>query len=127
MYRFNIMYLSDMANIIALTSQTFDAMLSDTKDKPVVIDFWAGWCVPCQMYAPIMELVATEMENDAIFTNVDVDTQNEIAQRYNIMSIPTTLIFFNSKIEKQLPGIQSREELTHAIKQVIGSYAEKQQ
>lgn len=116
-----------MANIIALTTQTFDAMLADTKNKPVIIDFWAGWCVPCQMYAPIMELVATEMESDAVFTNVDVDAEGEIAQRYNIMSIPTTLIFFNGKIEKQLPGIQSREELTHAIKQVIGAYAENPQ
>mgnify|MGYP001273071042 CR=1 FL=1 len=109
----------DPVVITDLTSTTFDDIVLKNTEKPVIVDLWAVWCVPCLMYAPTMEEVAKEMKDSAVFTKVNVDEQPDIAQRYNIMSIPTTLIFFKGNIVKQLIGIQTKEELTEAIKSVM--------
>ena len=82
--------------------------------KPVVIDFWAEWCGPCQMMGPIVDEVAEE-RNDIIIGKLNVDTQPEIALRYNVMSIPTLILFENGEEAQKSIGLISKEELLELI------------
>ena len=81
-----------MGNILELTKENFDKEVIQS-DKPVLVDFWAAWCGPCRMVAPIIEQVAEEFQGKAKVAKVNVDEQSELAQQYKIMSIPTLIIF----------------------------------
>ncbi|MFH1602127.1 MAG: thioredoxin [Candidatus Shapirobacteria bacterium] len=81
----------------------------------VVVDFWAPWCGPCQLMAPILEDFSKETEGKVKVVKVNVDEAGEIAQKYNIMSIPAIFIFKDGKVEKQLIGIQPKEGLLEQI------------
>ena len=85
-----------------LDSSNFDSVLA-TKNTPVMVDFWATWCGPCRMVAPVIEQVAEEYEGRAIVGKVDVDKCPELAQRYGVMSIPTVMVFVNGQpVAKQI-------------------------
>ena len=90
------------------------AVVEITKDKPVLVDFWAEWCGPCQMMGPIVDEVAEE-RNDIIIGKLNVDTQPEIAMRYNVMSIPTLILFENGEEAQKSIGLISKEELLELI------------
>ncbi|MCR4998676.1 MAG: thioredoxin [Lachnospiraceae bacterium] len=85
-------------------------------DKPVLVDFWATWCGPCQKQGPIVEALADEMD-DVKVGKVDVDEAGAIAERYNIMSIPTLLVFKNGELSAKAVGVQSKEALIDLINQ----------
>ena len=86
-----------------LTSEDFDKVLTDAGDKPVLVDFFAEWCGPCKMIAPIIEELAGEYEGKALITKVNVDEQQVLAQRFGVMSIPTMIIFKKGEAaEKQI-------------------------
>ena len=85
-----------------LDSSNFDSVLA-TKNMPVMVDFWATWCGPCRMVAPVIELVAEEYEGRAIVGKVDVDECGDLAMRYGVMSIPTVMVFVNGQpVAKQI-------------------------
>lgn len=85
-----------------LDSSNFDSVLA-TKNMPVMVDFWATWCGPCRMVAPVIEQVAEEYEGRAIVGKVDVDECGDLAMRYGVMSIPTVMVFVNGQpIAKQI-------------------------
>lgn len=85
-----------------LDSSNFDSVLA-TKNTPVMVDFWATWCGPCRMVAPVIEQVAEEYEGRAIVGKVDVDECGDLAMRYGVMSIPTVMVFVNGQpIAKQI-------------------------
>ena len=85
-----------------LDSSNFDSVLS-TKNTPVMVDFWATWCGPCRMVAPVIEQVAEEYEGRAIVGKVDVDECGDLAMRYGVMSIPTVMVFVNGQpVAKQI-------------------------
>ena len=76
-------------------------------DQPVIIDFWAEWCVPCRMVAPIIEELANDYEGKAVIGKVDVDTNNEISAKYGIRNIPTILFLKNGEVmDKQVGAVQ---------------------
>ena len=79
-----------------LDSSNFDSVLA-TKNTPVMVDFWATWCGPCRMVAPVIEQVAEEYEGRAIVGKVDVDECGDLAMRYGVMSIPTVMVFVNGQ------------------------------
>lgn len=88
-------------------------------DKPVLVDFWAPWCGPCKMVAPELDAVASEYEDKAVVVKVNVDEQQQLAGQYNVMGIPTLLLFKNGEEVDRLVGYRPRKDLMNAIDKVI--------
>lgn len=84
-------------------------------DKPVLVDFWATWCMPCKMLAPIIEDLAKDA-TDFVVGKVDIDQNPELAQQYRVMSIPTLLVFKNGKVTASAVGVQSKNALLNLLK-----------
>lgn len=85
-------------------------------DKPVLVDFFAAWCGPCKMMSPIIDELGKEMGNEADIYKVDVDASGELANRYQIMSIPTVMVFKDGDVKKQFNGVTQKESLKEALK-----------
>ena len=86
-------------------------------DIPVVIDFWAQWCGPCKVMAPVYERVASEFEPDLRFLKVDTEAEPELAARYNIRSIPTLMLFRKGNVVAQQAGAMNAESLRSWLRQ----------
>ncbi len=106
-----------MAEFVA-TDANFDTEVLKA-DKPVLVDFWAVWCGPCQMQGPIVEDVAKTMAGKAKVGKLNVDENPTISQKYGIMSIPTLMIFKNGTVVKQFIGVQSKETLLGELNKLI--------
>ncbi len=78
-------------------------------DKLVLVDFWAEWCTPCQMLGPIIEELAEELKDKVVVGKLNVDENRETAMKYQVMSIPTVLLFKNGEIVKQFVGVQPKQ------------------
>ena len=100
--------------IIDLTKENFQAEITKS-DKPVLVDFWAVWCGPCQMMAPILHELETEMP-DVQIGKVNVDEQMDLARQFRVLSIPTLIIFKNGQEVQRMVGVTSKEELKDALK-----------
>lgn len=98
--------------VITLNSQNFDKTI---QKGVVLVDFWATWCRPCRMQAPIVEEIAKEMGKKIKVGKLDTDQNKALAQRYNIMYLPTLVIFKNGKLVEQFVGLQQKEILVNAI------------
>ena len=85
--------------------------------KPVLVDFFASWCGPCQVMAPIVDELSDELKDKADIYKVDIEQNSALANEYSVMAIPTLLVFKDGKVTKQFNGISSREELTEALEQ----------
>ncbi len=100
--------------IIDLTKENFQAEITKS-DKPILVDFWAVWCGPCQMMAPILHELETEMP-DVQIGKVNVDEQMDLARQFRVVSIPTLIIFKNGQEVQRMVGVTSKEELMDALK-----------
>lgn len=100
--------------ILHLNNDNFDEVLSNA-DKPVIVDFWATWCGPCQMIGPVIEEIAGEV-TDAKICKVDVDEQSELARQYKVLSIPTLMVFKNGELVKRESGAKPKEEILEMLK-----------
>ncbi|SHJ12889.1 thioredoxin [Cruoricaptor ignavus] len=98
---------------LEITDNSFDEVLNS--DKPVLVDFWAAWCAPCRMLAPIIEEVADDFEGRALVGKVDVDNNQEVSSRYGIRSIPTVLIFKNGEVVDKIVGVVPKEQITEKL------------
>ncbi|MCY4523347.1 MAG: thioredoxin [Halobacteriovoraceae bacterium] len=87
-------------------------------DRPVLVDFWAEWCGPCRALAPILEEVASELGDKANVAKINVDQNSELAQKYEVRSIPTLIFFKNGEIAKTLIGVQSKEEIKKTLEEL---------
>lgn len=105
------------AGVVKLDSSSFGNFLNT--DLPVLVDFWADWCMPCRMMAPVMEELAQAYAERALFGKVNVDENPQIASRYGIMSIPHFLIFKNGTRVEKIVGAVGRDPLENAIKKYL--------
>ena len=98
---------------IEITEQNFEQEVLKS-DIPVLVDFWAAWCGPCRMQAPIVDELAKEVSS-VKFAKLDVDANGRLAQQYGVMNIPTLLLFKGGKTAKSAVGLQSKESLKELI------------
>lgn len=99
--------------VLKFTSDNFDSEVLQS-DKPVLVDLWATWCAPCRMQGPIVEKLADEL-TDVKIGKLDVDENSDIAEKYNVMSIPTLLVFKNGEVVQKAVGVHTREQLIDMI------------
>jgi thioredoxin 1 len=108
----------DMAEEVTVTRSNFDAEVMKSA-VPVVADFWAEWCGPCKMIAPVLKDLARDYKDKIKIAKIDVDAEIELAQQFNIVSIPTILVFSKGQVVKQQIGAVPRPALEKMIKEVI--------
>ncbi len=107
-----------IADVIPLTSSSFDEFLENTR-LPVLVDFWADWCMPCRIMAPVIKEIARDYAGKAVFAKINVDENPEIASRYNIMGIPHFIIFSNGRAAERIVGAVGRGPLENALKKYL--------
>ena len=103
-------------SVITITKDNFEKEVLQS-EKPVLLDFWAPWCGPCRMVAPILEEVAQEVTSCKV-GKINVDEEENLAQRYNIMSIPTLLIIKNGALVKSNVGALPKEDILAMLSSV---------
>jgi len=96
--------------IVTLTTSTFDETVGSA-DKPLIVDFWAEWCGPCKMIAPILGEIADEQAEHVTVAKLNVDENPEIAQKFSVMSIPTLIVFDKGEVAKRLVGAKGKSQL----------------
>ena len=106
-----------MSNTIELNKENFSETV--VSSKPVLVDYWAEWCGPCKMVAPILEEVAVDLSDKLIVGKVDVDENQELAAQLNIMSIPTLVLFKDGEVIDQAIGALSKAQLLSFLEQHI--------
>jgi thioredoxin 1 len=111
----NLPKVSDHANILTLTDKNFD---QQTKNKVVLVDFWAEWCAPCKMMAPVLNDVADELSGNSHVGKLNIEQYQSMAQRFNVRSIPTLILFKNGKEVKRFVGIKQKDFLLKEIKSI---------
>ena len=100
------------------TDQNFEEEVLKS-DVPVLVDFWAPWCGPCQMMGPITDELAKEFGDKAKIGKLNVENNKEMASQYGIMSIPAIKIFKNGEIVKEFIGVQNKETLAESLKEAF--------
>jgi len=102
-------------NMIVLTDDTFETEIGKKGAGPILVDFWATWCAPCRMVAPILEKLSGEYAGKARIAKIDVDHNPATATKYGIMSIPTLLLFKEGQVADQIVGAQSKDSISGMI------------
>jgi thioredoxin 1 len=102
-------------NVAELTADNFDDAITAAAGTPMVVDFWAEWCGPCKMIAPILDEIAGEQEGKVTIAKINVDDHQSIGMRYQVMSLPTMLVFENGEITKRITGAKSKSQLMEEI------------
>jgi thioredoxin 1 len=105
-------------SITQLSAATFDEVVNSAAE-PVVVDFWAEWCGPCKMIAPILEEIATEQAGKLQVAKLNVDDAPDRARRYEVMSIPTLLVFRDGQVAKRIVGAKPKGTLVEELDEFL--------
>ncbi|HPS13443.1 MAG TPA: thioredoxin [Prolixibacteraceae bacterium] len=108
----NTPLVADHKNVITLTEKNFQ---QQTKNRVVLVDFWAEWCAPCRMMAPVLNEVASELTGNAHVGKINIEQQQSMAQQYKVRSIPTLILFKNGVEVNRYVGIKTKEFLLKEI------------
>ena len=108
-----------MADPIEVTTENFQALVLES-EKPVLVDFWAEWCGPCKMIAPILDDVATSYAGKLRVAKINIDHNQKTPRNYNVRGIPTLMIFKDGKVQATQIGAISKTQLTQLIDKTIG-------
>jgi thioredoxin 1 len=107
-----------MAGITTLSSATFDETIGG-EANPVLVDFWAEWCGPCKMIAPVLDELAGEHGDSITFAKINVDEAPDIARRHGVMSIPTLIVFKEGEPAKRIVGAKSKSALLEDLAEFL--------
>jgi thioredoxin 1 len=105
-------------NINTLTDATFDETIGSSAE-PVVVDFWAEWCGPCKMIAPILDEIANEHAGKLSVAKLNVDENPDVARRFDVMSIPTLIVFKDGTAQKRLVGAKGKGQLLAELEEFL--------
>ncbi|HUV11274.1 MAG TPA: thioredoxin [Acidimicrobiia bacterium] len=106
-------------HIVTLSDATFDETIN-SEDKAVVVDFWAEWCGPCKMIAPVLEEIAAEHDATLSIAKLNVDDNPETAMKYQVISIPTLLVFKGGEQVKRIVGAKGKGALLQDLAEYVG-------
>ena len=108
-----------MGSTKKVTDQTFSEEVLDS-DKPVLVDFWAEWCGPCKMVAPVLEEIAAQHGDKITVAKLNIDENPQIAEKYQILSIPTMSVFSGGQVVKSIVGAKPKSALLRDLADYIG-------
>ncbi len=108
-----------MSKPVQISDDTFEQEVLKS-ETPVVVDFWAAWCGPCKMIAPILEEIAQEYDGKLKVAKIDVDANTKVASQFKIMSIPSLLFFKGGELVEQIVGAMPKAQLLSKVDKVLG-------
>ncbi|HHV33013.1 MAG: thioredoxin [Ruminococcaceae bacterium] len=103
-------------SVVMITQDNFKSEVLDS-EKPVLVDFWASWCGPCRMVSPIVDEIAEESDGSFKVGKINVDEQPDLAAQFNVMSIPTLMVFKNGTVADSTVGVRSKQDILSMIQQ----------
>ena len=105
-------------NVLEFTDDNFEADVLQA-DTPVLVDFWAEWCMPCRMLAPTVEELAEELAGKVAVGKLDTDANRDVAVKFGINAIPTIILFKDGKVLKKFVGITSKQDMAEALTEAL--------